>query len=52
MYKIVILTLLIQTLYCLFGQDDVGTCICSVIWVPLFRDSVCYDKLHRPKMVG
>ena len=50
MYKIVIPTLLIQTLYCLFGQDDVG--ICSVIRVPLFRDSICYDKLHRPKMVG
>ena len=50
MYKIVILTLLIQTLYCLLGQDEEG--ICSVIRVPLFRVSVCYDKLHRPKIVG
>ena len=48
--EIVILILLIQTLYCLFGQDDVG--ICSVIRVTLFRDSVCSDKLHCPKMVG
>ena len=48
--KIVILTLLIQTLYCLLGQEEEG--ICSVIRVPLFRVSVCYDKLHRPKIVG
>ena len=45
-----ILTLLIQTLYCLLGQEEEG--ICSVIRVPLFRASVCYDKLHRPKLLG
>ena len=45
-----ILTLLIQTLYCLLGQDEEG--ICSVIRVPLLRVSVFYDKLHRPKMFG
>ena len=42
--------LVIRTLYCLLGQDEEGSY--SVIRVPLFRVSVCYDKLHCPKIVG
>ena len=32
------------------GQGEES--ICSVIRVPLFRASVCYDKLHRPNFFG
>ena len=45
-----ILTLLIQTVYCLLGQGEEG--ICSVIRVPLLRVSVSMLNCTVLKLLG
>ena len=46
----VLLTIAIQTVYCLLGLCKVH--VCSFIMVLLFGGSVCNDQLDHLKMVG
>ena len=46
----VLLTTLIQTTIAFLELGEVN--VCTVIKVPLFRDSVCDDQLYHLKMVG